>query len=41
MLDYPKRPEGTTEQQVERLFDLLWKIIEEINNLEERLHDQS
>lgn len=37
MLSYPARPEGTAEEQVWQLWELLWKIVEEINLLEEDL----
>ena len=36
MLEYPRRPEGPLTAQVQQLFDLIYKIIEEINLKEER-----
>jgi hypothetical protein len=41
MLDWPRPPEGRLQEQINYLFDLLWKITEEINLLEEKLNDQS
>ena len=40
MLSYPARPEGTVEEQVWQLWELLWKIVEEINLLEEHLKSE-
>ena len=37
MLDYPRRPEGPIGKQIGDLFDLIWKLIEEVNRLEEEL----
>lgn len=35
MLDMPRRPEGPLVQQVEDLFDLIWKLTEEVNRMQE------
>lgn len=35
MLDYPRRPEGSYDARINELFDLIWKLIEEVNRLQE------
>lgn len=37
MIELPRRPEGTAEEQIEYLWERLYKMAEEINRLEERL----
>ena len=41
MLEYPRPPEGRYEERIRYLYDLIWKITEEINLLEERLNAES
>ena len=37
MLDYPQRPEGAYNERFEQLYEELWKAVEQINLLEERV----
>lgn len=34
MIEYPKRPEGTREEQIAALWEFLWRLVEELNRLE-------
>ena len=36
MLELPRRPEGSAEERIEALWELIYRIIEEIKLMEER-----